>query len=100
MIVQRIRFLDSTNRKLSAVAKSLGLRWNPTGKLLDMCADLISESARSMTPKQRGYGRLTAREVRAIRSSKEKRLAVAVAHGISEAMVCSIRARRTYSWVR
>lgn len=49
---------------------------------------------------QRGYGRLTVRAVRAIRSSKDKRLAIAVEHGISEAMVCSIRARKTYSWVR
>lgn len=87
-------------RKLSVVAKNLGLRWNPTGKLLEMCADLIAAQAQSLAGSQRGYGRLSAASVRAIRRSKDKRIAIAAEHGISEAMVCSIRARVTYRWVR
>lgn len=66
-----------------------------------MCADMIAQTAHSMAPsKQRGYGRLAAAAIRAIRKSKDKIMCIAAEHKISEAMVMKIRQRKCYKWVR
>ncbi len=93
--------LPITDRKLSKVAKSLGLRFNATGRLLDMCADMMAVTAMSMWPlRSKGYARLKASEVRAIRKSKDKIAVIALENKISEAMVMNIRQRKCYKWVR
>lgn len=83
------------------MAKALGIRCNATGRLLDMCAGLIAAYAKSYPQRRsRGYGELPVESVRAIRRSKSKIASIAVEHGISEAMVCKIRSRLCYRWVR
>lgn len=47
-----------------------------------------------------GYAKLSAEQVRAIRASKDKKLAIAVEFGISMASVKAIRERRRYKWVK
>lgn len=97
----RIAVLPITNRKLSVVAKSLGMRYNPTGRLLDICVDMMAVTAESMRPsRQKGYGRLSKDKVKAIRRSRDKIAVIALENGISEAMVVKIRARKCYKWIR
>ncbi len=99
-IVQRVRIAPGTGRKLAVVAKSLGFHYNPTGRLLDLCADLIAASAGSMVGRRAGYGSVPVATVRAIRRSKDKVAVIALEHRVSEAMVSKIRARLRYAWVR
>lgn len=61
---------------------------------------LASHSIANGLLKSSGFGRLSAAIVRQIRRSEVKRAALAVEFGISEAMVCSIRSRKSYKWVR
>lgn len=79
----------------------MGFRYNFTGRLLDLCADLIVANARSFPiTRPRGYGRLSPGCVREVRKSQEKIASIAAEHDISEAMVIKIRARQCYRWVR
>jgi len=100
MIVQHIRILPVTARKLAAVAKSVGIRTNISGRLLDSCADLIAAHAASMALPRSGYGGIPAATVRSIRRSREKIAVMALEYGVSEAMCSKIRARLRYRWVR
>lgn len=99
-IVQHVRILNVTWRKLKIVAKTLGFHYNPIGRLLDMCADLIVSNATFMSLPRRGYGSVPAATVRAIRRSREKIAVMSLEHGVSEAMCSKIRARKRYRWVR
>ena len=99
-IVQRIKILPKTARTIGAVAKSLGIRYRATGVLLDMCADLIAANAASMSRRRVGYGSVPPDVVKAIRRSKDKIAAIASEHRVSEAMVCRIRSRTRYAWVK
>ena len=98
--MQRIKILPATARKLAVVAKTLGFRYRATGRLLDLCADLIAASAGSMVSRRAGYGSVPVATVRAIRRSKDKVAVIALEHRVSEAMVSKIRARLRYAWVR
>lgn len=101
LIHMRIAVLPITNRKLNVVIKSLGMRFNPVGRLLDICADMMAVTASSMMPsRQKGYGRLSKDTVKGIRRSKEKIAVIALENKISEAMVVKIRARKCYKWIR
>lgn len=101
LIVQHPRIHKETARSLAHIGKSLGWRYNVTGRLLDMCVGLMAAYALSYPHRApEGYGRLTVEAVRLIRRSKEKVAVLALEHGISEGMVGEIRARRSYRWVR
>lgn len=101
LIHKRIAILPITNRKLNVVVKSLGMRFNPVGRLLDICVDMMAVTAESMRPsRQKGYGRLSKAAVLAIRRSKDKIAVIALETGVSEAMVIKIRAKKCYKWIR
>ena len=101
LVIQHIRILPGTRKKLSEVARQLGIRYNPTGRILDLCVDLIQAQAGSQRPgKRRGYGSVPVAVVRLIRVSKEKTAVLALEHRIAESMVSAIRQRKRYAWVR
>lgn len=102
-IVRRITISPVAGKKLGPVLKSLGFRYNSYGRLLELCADLIAERAESLSMaglKVKGFGRLLPDDVREIRRSRDKISVIALDHCISEAMVCKVRARKAYRWVR
>ncbi len=99
-VYQRTKISPGTGRKLGDLAKSLGIRYNATGRLLDLFVDIMVAAAGSVRlPAARGYGRLSAVQVRAIRRSTEKLDAIAAEHGVSHSLVVRIRARTAYRWV-
>lgn len=97
-----VKVSAESGRKLRQSARMLGIRCNPVGRLLDMCADLIFGKAKEtglLDKPERDY-RLTPVQIKAIRQSKDKIAVIALENGICEAMVCKIRARDAYRWVK
>lgn len=84
---------------MAQAAKLLGFHPRAKGRVIEMCADIIIAHAKSSGRPVVRYGKLDAASIRAIRRSQSKIISIAAEHGISEAMVCAVRARNCYKWV-
>jgi hypothetical protein len=90
---------------VNAIAQRYGVKCNKLGVVLDALIDALPNLDGLnivATPRHREGCRasLSAEQVRGIRKSKEKPLALALANGVSESMVRAIRGRLAYKWVR
>jgi hypothetical protein len=88
------------HRKLSQAARVMGLKPNGRARALAICIDAILAHAQSLGRSMVRYGRVPASSVQAIRRADEKIVALAAEYKLSEAMICAIRARKCYDWVK
>lgn len=91
------------DKMLRKTAKTIGIRYNPLGVLLEMFADNIFKDAHLnaiFNKPSRIYARISEEDVRSIRSSKMKHIAIAAKYFISESMVSKIKSHKIYAWVK
>jgi len=91
------------DKMLRKTAKTIGIRYNPLGVLLEMFADNIFKDAHLnaiFNKPSRIYAKISEEDVRSIRSSRMKHIAIAAKYFISESMVSKIKSHKIYAWVK
>ncbi len=91
------------DKMLRKTAKTIGIRYNPLGVLLEMFADNIFKDAHLnaiFNKPSRIYAKINEEDIRSIRSSRMKHIAIAAKYFISESMVSKIKSHKIYAWVK
>ncbi len=91
------------DKMLRKTAKTIGIRYNPLGVLLEMFADNIFKDAHLnaiFNKPSRIYAKISEEDIRSIRSSRMKHIAIAAKYFISESMVSKIKSHKIYAWVK
>ena len=91
------------DKMLRKTAKTIGIRYNPLGVLLEMFADNIFKDAHLnaiFNKPSRIYAKISEEDIRSIRSSRMKHIAIAARYNISESMVSKIKSHKIYAWVK
>lgn len=102
-ISSRISIPKKIDKMLKKAAKSIGVRYNPLGVLLEMFADTICRDAPLEVLFHKpinNYSKMGETDVRSIRRSNMKHIAIAAKYNISESMVSKIKSRKLYAWVK
>lgn len=102
-VSSQISIPKEIDKMLRKTAKTIGIRYNPFGVLLEMFADNIFKDAYLMAifnKPSKIYAKMREEDVKSIRSSRMKHIAIAAKYYISESMVSKIKSRKIYAWVK
>ena len=91
------------DKMLRKTAKTIGIRYNPLGVLLEMFADNIFKDAHLnaiFNKPSKIYAKISEEDIRSIRSSRMKHISIAAKYFISESMVSKIKSHKIYAWVK
>ena len=102
-VLSQISIPKEIDKMLRKTAKTIGIRYNPLGVLLEMFADNIFKDAHLMAifnKPSKIYAKMSESDVKSIRSSRMKHIAIAAKYNISESMVSKIKSHKIYAWVK